>query len=188
VNEARLQRLYWIAGVLLAIRFGLLPWVDWQTERRDALQVLTKRLDRSVGVIENRSAIEKSAKDLNASLVTYRANFRQSDSVEAFKLAAQQEISGVIGQAGLRVTLFDWVVDKFDDAPPLARVRARIQLAGTVQALAGVQGRLEAQFPAFVIREVRVDTPNATNTPSTTQGTMTLVADVYFRQVSGGAP
>lgn len=187
MTESRQRNLYWTVAVLVVLRFGVVPWVAWQDAQHDALAVLTKRLDRSVGVIENRAAIEKSAKDLAASLAAFRAKFRESDSVEGFKLASQQEISTLVSQAGSRVTLFDWVIDKFDDQPPLARVRARIQLAGPIQVLATVQGRLETRFPSMVIRDVRVEPQNPTNTPNSTFGTMNLVADIYFRQAAKGS-
>ena len=34
---------------LAAIKFVILPWMDNQTERHQQLQVLTQRLDRSIG-------------------------------------------------------------------------------------------------------------------------------------------
>lgn len=188
MSGSRSTTLYWIAGVLVALRFGVVPWLDWQSERRDGLVVLTQRLDRSVGVIENRTAIEKSARDLEAALAAARPKFRQSESLEAFKLAAQQELTGLVTQAGLRVSVFDWVVDKFDDPAPLMRARARLQVGGTVPALAAVQSKLEAQFPSLIVREVRLDAQNPTNNPNTTQANLTLVADVYFRKIEGAAP
>ena len=187
MTDARLRNLYWIAAVLVAIRFVLVPWLEWQNDRHDALVVLTKRLDRSVGVIENRAAIERSSKELSDARTKYRAFFREADSLEAFKLSAQQEISSVVSQMGLRVTLFDWVVDKFDDPPPVMRARARIQFAGPIPSLASVHGRLETQFPALVVREVRVDPQYPTSVPADTPGSMTLVMDLYFRPRSGGS-
>lgn len=188
MNGSQSKTLYWIAGVLIALRFGVVPWIEWQSERRDGLVVLTKRLDRSVGVIENRSAIEESARDLDASLAATRPKFRQAESLEGFKLAAQQELTAVVTQAGLRVAVFDWVVDKFDDPAPLMRARARLQIGGTVPALAAVEGKLEAQFPSLSVREVRLDAQNANNTPFTTQANLTLVADFYFRKAEGAQP
>lgn len=43
--------------VLASLRFLILPWIDQQAEAREQLEVLTQRLDRSTGVVLNRSAI-----------------------------------------------------------------------------------------------------------------------------------
>ena len=176
------QRLYWIAGVLAAIRFILVPWWLWLGESRQTLEVLTKRLDRSVGVIEHRQEIERSAADLRSVLKVLHERFPEAKSVEEFKLSSQQKISAILNESSLRADVFDWVVDRFDDPPRVARVRARIQVAGTVQSLAVLQARLETSMPNLVIRDVRIEPRNPTKAPSSTAASLSLMADLYFRE------
>ena len=188
MSDDRLRRLSVLAATLLVLRFGVVPWIGWQREQRDALVVLTKRLDRSAGVIENRTAIEKSSKDLEAALAAYRAKFREAETIESFRLAAQQDLNALVVKNGLRVNVFDWVVEKFDDPPPIARTRARVQIGGTLRALAVIHGNIETLFPSAIVREVRIDPISPTNNPSSTAAQLTLVLDIYFRRTEWGKP
>lgn len=181
MNLPTIKPLYLVAGVLVVLRFLVVPWVSWMSEQRQTLEVLTKRLDRSEGVIEHRKEIEQSAADLRAVLKVLRERYPQASSVEEFKLAAQQRISTVLAEGALRAEVFDWIVDRFDDPPVVARVRARIQVNGTVQSLALVQGRLETTLPNLIVRDVRIEPRAPTKTPSSTPASLSLTADLYFR-------
>ena len=108
--------------------------------------------------------------------------FPEAKSVEEFKLSSQQKISAILNESSLRADVFDWVVDRFDDPPRVARVRARIQVAGTVQSLAVLQARLETSMPNLVIRDVRIEPRNPTKAPSSTAASLSLMADFYFRE------
>ena len=58
MTYSRNQVLLIVAAGLVVIRFVIVPWLNWQSEQRDALAVMTQRLDRAIGVIENREAID----------------------------------------------------------------------------------------------------------------------------------
>lgn len=167
--------------MLLAIRFVWLPWTEWSDTARSELQVLTQRLDRSVGVVENGIAIRAAERDLTKRHTELRAMFRTEEDPEAFKLAAQRDVSTWSAEAGVRLDVFDWVVS--DDDPPgqqaLRQVRARIQLSGQLRSLALLHGRFESSMPYAVIRENRVRPVNSADGAADSPASMTLVIDFF---------
>jgi hypothetical protein len=168
-------------AALLAIRFAVMPWMDWAEETRGELEVLTQRLDRSVGVVANSDAIRASSKRLAERSAALRPLFRDAADAEDFKLATQQEVTGWFADSGARLEVFDWLVteDVKTSNSVLRRVRARVQLAGGLRALAVLQGKLEASMPAAVVRETRVRVVGSADNPSDLAASMTLVIDFY---------
>ena len=170
-----------LLAALLAIRFAVMPWMEWAEGTRGELEVLTQRLDRSVGVVANSAAIRSSRQRLAERSAALRPLFRNAADAEDFKLATQQEVTGWFADSGARLEVFDWLVteeDKTSNAV-LRRARARVQLAGGLRALAMLQGKLEASMPAAVVREVRVRVVGSADNPSDLAANMTLVIDFY---------
>lgn len=170
-----------LLAALLAIRFAVMPWMEWAEGTRGELEVLTQRLDRSVGVVANSAAIRSSRQRLAERSAALRPLFRNASDAEDFKLATQQEVTGWFADSGARLEVFDWLVteeDKTSDAV-LRRARARVQLAGGLRALAMLQGKLEASMPAAVVREARVRVIGSADNPSDLAANMTLVIDFY---------
>jgi hypothetical protein len=166
---------------LLVIRFAVMPWMNWAEETRGELEVLTQRLDRSVGVVANSDAIRASSKRLAVRSAALQPLFRDATGAEDFKLATQQEVTGWFADSGARLEVFDWLVteeEKTSDSV-LLRTRARVQLAGGLRALAVLQGKLEASMPAAVVREARVRVIGSADNPSELAASMTLVIDFY---------
>jgi hypothetical protein len=95
---------------LAALKFLLLPWVEIQNESRLALEVLTQRLDRSIGVIQNRERIIKSEGELREADLKNFERFPTFSSLESMKLDAQVKIGGVAQSHDLRAGLFEWVL------------------------------------------------------------------------------
>lgn len=176
--------LLWALIAAIALRFGALPWLAWQDDTRAELEVLTQRLDRSAGVIENGSAIESSMAALNVRADQLRALFRRHGDAEEFKLAIQQEVGAWYTEGGARIEVFDWVIGDSEgrsrSATSAQRVRARIQVGGTLRSLAMVHGRLESALPTAAIREIRLRTvSSAENLPDST-ASMTIVVDFFY--------
>jgi hypothetical protein len=167
--------------VLLAVRFAVMPWIEWAEETRGELEVLTQRLDRSAGVVANSAAIRNSGNQLAARSDQLRPLFRKAADPEEFKLATQQEVTAWLADSGARLEIFDWLVTE-EEKPGdsvLRRARARLQLAGGLRALALIQSRLESSMPAAVVREVRVRIVGSADNASDLPSNMTLVVDFH---------
>lgn len=179
------ERNRWLIGLALslaAIKFILMPWADAQTESRQALQVLTQRLDRSVGVVQNRDAILNSHAALQASISAARGRFPEVESVEKFRLQTQTQIGQMMSSRALNTLLFDWILEGKVDEANLKFVRARFQAQGELRKIADLQAELEGGLPNLIIREVRLMTSVPVKEVDGYGGNITFVADFYFRE------
>lgn len=167
--------------VLASLRFLILPWIDQQTESREQLEVLTKRLDRSTGVVLNRGAITDALSRLEKANTVDRQLFPQAVGAEAFRLDAQQRVTRIVDGQGLQIEVFDWILDGQPDASGLGFVRGRIFFKGDLRKLAFLIGSLEGELPNMVIREALYgfEYPVSGNGEHRTQ--ITLIADFHFR-------
>jgi hypothetical protein len=181
MNPTRLRYLLVFAALLAAVRFGVMPWLEHQADAVERLQVLTKRLDRATGVIENRAEISKVVSEVEAATVAVRQRYPSGTDVQSFRLDVQQKVSAVISQAGLSVKLFEWAVDGEIKDARLQFVRARFQVDGPFRQLVSTQANLEATFPNMAIRELNLVAPVLIAGPDDSPAVMTLVADFYFR-------
>ena len=178
------DRRRWLIGllmVLLAIKFAVLPWIQSQEDARAQLDVLTKRLDRSTGVVLNRAAITESLSALEKANAADRTMFPESANVESFRLEAQQRVTALVQSQALQVEAFDWVLDELPTGSELGFVRGRIIVRGDMRAVASLLGTLEGELPNMVVREVSYNMENPASGPTGNRAVMTHVADFYFR-------
>jgi hypothetical protein len=183
VSLTRNQLLLAVAAALATIRFLIVPWIDWQSEQHDALAVLTQRLDRAVGVVENRAAIDKAVVEVEKSVNALRTRFPAEVDVEPFRLTSQQQISSISQEFGLNVRLFEWMLDGEAAGGRLQYSRARVQLEGGARALAKGQAALETRLSHLVVREVNLAFGSPSGGPDDQGGNLSLVVDLYRRPV-----
>jgi len=183
---SRNQVLFAVAGALVVIRFVIVPWLDWQAEQRDALAVMTQRLDRAVGVIENRVAIDKGVIEVEKNVVGLRERFPSEPDLETFRLQSQQQVAAIATEFGLNLRVFEWVLDGEDPDARLVHSRSRVQLEGSARALAKGQANLETRLSNVAVREVILNFRNPSVGPDD-QGSLTLVMDLYRRPIAGAS-
>jgi len=169
-----------VAAVLALLRFVVLPWGHTQADAHEGLQVLTQRLDRSVGVTQNRAAILSTRTQLETAAAAARSRFPSPPSAEAFRLDSQRRIGAIVSTSGLKLALFDWTLEgKLADAG-LGYGRARFQVEGPLRDIARVHGELEGSLPFLAVREVQLNVMNAAPGLDDTHATLTMVADLFF--------
>lgn len=187
MNQRRLHILGGLAIVLAGIRFGLVPWIDTQSNTRDELSVLTKRLDRASGVIESRETIEKSLIEIEAQVAQGSARFPVVQSSESFRLQTQQSMRELATASELSQDLFGWVLEGEVANAGLRYVRARAQYSGDMERVARFHGKLESDFPNMLIREVTVTSPSPIGKGDESFVSMVIVADFHFRALAGSS-
>jgi hypothetical protein len=171
-----------LALALAAVRFLVIPWLESQADTREQLEVLTNRLDRSTGVVLNRDAITNTLSKLEKANETDRARFPRSEDAESFRLEAQQRVTGVVEAQGLRIDVFDWVLDGPVDSTGFGFVRGRINFTGDMRSLALLLGALEGELPNMVVREAIYNFVNPVTGSGEFRANLTLVADFHFRR------
>jgi hypothetical protein len=182
LDAARKQLLIGVALVLAGIRFLIMPWLDSQADTREQLEVLTNRLDRSTGVVLNREAITTTLAKLEKANSADRARFPLSEDAESFRLEAQQRVTGVVETQGMRIDVFDWILDGPPDATGFGFVRGRINFTGDMRSLALLLGALEGELPNMVVREALYNFVNPVFGNGEYRASLTLVADFHYRR------
>lgn len=185
MSDSRLPALLGLLLVLGALRFGIVPWAQSQDASREELEVLTRRLDRSEGVVQNRTAIVAAREALAANSGSVLARFPASASADQFRLTTQQRVGAVAQAAGVQVTVFDWVLEGRVDDAGLAYGRARIAFEGPLRDVARAHGELEAALPNAAVREVGLQAINPADATGVVRATQTMLVDVFYRR--GGA-
>lgn len=188
MSNPRTRALLLVVAVLAGLRFVLVPWLDAQGQKREEVQVLTQRLDRSESLLANKALIKESDKSLGARLSAVRARFPIHSSAETFRLDMQPRIGEIASLNGMTINVFTWVLDGEVEKSELRFVRARVQLTGSMRALADFQGQLEGDLPNLLVREVAVAATSAGAMPGDALGTLTLTADLYFRASAMPSP
>lgn len=186
--DSRMQWLLGVAGVLAVARLVIVPWAEAQTEQRQQLEVLTQRLDRSEGVVANREVILAAQERLRKDAENTLTVFPLAPGDDESRLAAQRRIAALANQAGLTVTLFDWLLDGEVNEAGLAYSRASVKLEGPLDRMILMHGELEASLPFAAVRELQVRSRSAVSGPSSDPASAVLVVDLFYRPVEDAAP
>jgi hypothetical protein len=193
VTDSRTRSLLIVLAALLLVRFGVVPWLDHQAEMRDALEVLSRRVERSTLVLNNRDLILKTEKSLEAAASAGRKRFSAYPDAAAFKLEIQPAIEQLAAANSVTLVSFSWMLDGEVPDSSLRFARARIQFSGSPRALAGLHADLDGKFPALNTRELALSIPRGIGIDlENAPGTLNIMADLYFLDAralkSRGAP
>ncbi len=187
--DSRIRWLLGLALVLVALRFAIVPWAQAQVERRQQLEVLTQRLDRSAGVVEDKAEILAAQGRLRNVSKATRAIFPEVDDKERFRLDAQRMLSAIAGRGDVKVTLFDWIVDGESAKAGLAYGRVNASLQGPLDSLVAVHGQVEGEMPFAAVREVTLETAGSgASGLAEESATLLLVIDLFYRPVVAQVP
>lgn len=185
MGDSKVRSLLVLAGVLAALRFAVVPWMQQQVEQRQQLEVLTRRLDRSVSVVQNAEAMQAARGKVVEVTEASRAPFPAVDDKDRFRLDTQRRLAGIAQRGDVEVTVFDWVVDGEAPQAGMAYGRVNARLSGPLASLIAVHGAIEADMPFAAVREVKLDLPRASK-PGLVRdpATLALVMDLYYRPVA----
>jgi hypothetical protein len=171
-----------LALVLVALRFAIVPWAQAQVEKRQQLEVLTQRLDRSAGVLEDKAAILAAQGRVSKVSQQTRGIFPEVADKERFRLDAQRLLSGIASRGDVKVTLFDWIVDGELAKAGLAYGRVNASLQGPLDSLVAVHGQVEGEMPFAAVREVKLETAGkGASGLAEESATLLLVIDLFYR-------
>jgi hypothetical protein len=181
VTDSRTRSLLFVLAALLLVRFGVVPWLEHQSETRDALEVLSRRVERSTLVLNNQDLIVNTEKTLAKAASAARARFKAYPDAAAFKLESQPAIEQLAAANSVTLVSFSWMLDGEVPDSSLRFARARIQFSGAPRALAGLHADLDGQFPALNTRELSLNIPRGIGVDlENAPATLNVMADLYF--------
>jgi hypothetical protein len=178
----RTRLLLIVVGVLLLLRFGVVPWVRSQNEAHDQLEVLTNRLDRSLGVVNNRQPLQAALTRVRADVETLRKRYPAVPNSSQFRLEVQRKLGDVAAANSVQLRTFDWQVDGDVPAAGLAYGHVRVTVEGPLKNVVRLHGSLEGELPYIAVRDLNMNFTSASTADAQVTTTASFVIDVYFRK------
>lgn len=178
--SSRTRLLLGLAAVLAVTRFVVVPWIDAQAGVHDRLFAVTRQLDRAEAIVEAGSGLQARRDALAASVRELAARAPLAKPGSEQRVQVQRELRAAVESAGLKVKVFEWVLDGEAEAAGLVFGRVRLQLEGPLRNLAEVHVGIEAGFPNAFVRDLSVAVRSGGGLASTANATMEL--DLYFRR------
>ena len=114
-----------MVGVLVVLKFGVLPLWAWQSEQLGQLQAKHRQLGKLMTVVNGQASYGGQVQQLTAE-IAYLNNYFYVDS-SATKLTIQQDIEKVFAEHTIKVEGFSWL---FDDGQALRSLRASVRYSG----------------------------------------------------------
>lgn len=127
-NLATQKKLLIIAGLLLAIKFALIPLFAWQGDQIARFQVKSMRLDKVSLVLANQSTYTESVARFKAEMFEDAERFYEDNA--RTKLTIQTDIEEIFKSNQLAVEGFDWIIDS---AQPVRLLRATVRFSGATE-------------------------------------------------------
>lgn len=136
-----------IVLLLAALRFLIVPWMDYQDEQRQQLETLTKRLVRSEALLEFKEQLYQQKDKQDIVVAKFTGKLEQSASVQQYQLELQQRLQQLIENKNAKLELFDWLSDSDLKALNMHRARINLRFTGQLSDVIGIHLMIEQQFP-----------------------------------------
>ena len=134
-------------GVLVVLKFGVLPLWAWQSEQLGQLQAKYRQLSKLTAVVNGQASYGGQAQQLTAEIARLNDYFYVDSS--ATKLTIQQDIEKIFAEYAIRVEGFSWLVD---DQQTLRSLRATVRYSGDYHSM--IKALWELANQPKVVRQV----------------------------------
>ena len=114
-----------MVGVLVSLKFGVLPLWAWQSEQLVQLQAKSRQLSKLTTVANGQASYGGQAQQLTAEIARLNDYFYVDSS--ATKLTIQQDIEKIFAEHAIKLEGFSWL---FDDGQALRSLRATVRYSG----------------------------------------------------------
>lgn len=181
--SSRARLLLAFAAALMVIRFVVVPWIATQAEMHDRLFAITRQLDRAEAIVAAGSDLQSHRDTLAAVTQELAARAPLAASGSEHRVQVQRELRAAVESAGLKLKLFEWVLDGEPTATGLAFGRVRLQMEGVLRNVAEAHVGIEAGFPNVFVRDLNVSVRRGGQLANIANATMEL--DLYYRRGEG---
>lgn len=180
MTSTRYRWLFGVALLLAGLRFLIVPWMQFQSVQSEQLQALTAKLDRSQSLKGNGEIIERTHDRLVKDVESIRGRFPEASDAQGFKLDAQRQLNQIASSIGLKVTLFDWLIDGKEENSGLAYGRAKFRIEGSLRDVIRLHGEIEGQLRSTAVREFDLELQSPASGPGLDGAAATFTVDLYY--------
>lgn len=178
--NSRVRQMLRLAVVLAIMRFVAVPWIGMQADTRERLEAVTGQLDRAEAISIAGSELELRRDAFAASVAELTARAPLAQAGSEYRLQVQRELRAAVESAGLKLNIFEWVLDGEAEATGLSFGRVRLQLEGSLRNLAEAHVDIEAGFPNVFVRDLEMNVRGGGRLDSVATATMEL--DLFYRR------
>ncbi|WP_258807320.1 hypothetical protein [Pseudidiomarina sp. CB1] len=150
------QRLLVIAGLLAAIQFLVLPFIEFQNQQHDELALLQQRLTRSEQLLENSDALNKAWETVTANEAALLEAIPAASDKTMHRIAVQGEIQNIARANEITVDEFNWLTDARFVSDTVEVQRVKIRLQGSASQVAKTQVELTQKLPSIRFVDVNL--------------------------------
>jgi hypothetical protein len=148
------KRLLIVCAVLIAIKFILLPWFEWQNTQVNQIAAIEKQLQKGLLLVNEQQELTDSISQLQD---TYRTNSAliasEEKSVLDYQLKIQKQIEALLSSLALTTRSVSWLNPLQDGH--LEEHRMEISLTGSMKSYIQFMIALEQINPKLTIDEFR---------------------------------
>ena len=184
MSNPRVRILLYVALVLAGIQFLILPSIQFRSDLRDEVLTLTKRLDRSEAVLNNKAQLQQRSADLESSSAAVLQLIPSPPNEDAFRLATQQSVTALVSETGSTLSVFDWAFGGEVDGTSVRFVRSRITVSGDIDSLAKFQSLVDTRMSNAVVREWSLIAERDVVRGAAAKSALNAVIDFHYRTLS----
>jgi hypothetical protein len=181
--SSRVRLLLGLAATLAVMRFIVAPWIEAQAGMHDRLYAVTRQLDRADAIVNAGSDLQERRDALAGVVQKIAARAPLATPGSDHRVRVQRELRAAVEAAGLKLKVFEWVLDGEAEAAGLIFGRVRLQLEGLLRNIAEAHVSIEAGLPHAFVRDMDVSVRRGGGANSAANATMEL--DLYYRTPDG---
>lgn len=151
--EPKQQVALGIIGVLLVLKFIVVPLVDWQAEQVNLISNLQKRAAKSQGVIKNQIVIDAQQQQITQQLEQINRLFVAPQKDTEFKLAMQQQVEQLMAKYQLQINNSNWLVSLKVADNTLMRHQLTLNISGKLLNFQKILVELETSTPIIQVSD-----------------------------------
>lgn len=185
--DARVRVLLYVALFLAGIQFLILPSIEFRSNLRDEVLILTNRIDRAEAVLNNKAQLEQISADLERSSAAVLQLIPSPPNEDAFRLTTQQMVTSMVLETGSTLSVFDWAFGGEVEGTEIRFVRSRITVSGDVSSLAKFQSLLDARSSNALVREWSLIAERDVVRGTPAKAALNAVIDFHYRVKSSGS-
>lgn len=145
------QLMFSIIAVLVLLRFVFVPWSDMHDSRLEALSVVTKQLQRSLGIEKTIEPMALKLEQLVAEQQRLRMSLQSASSEDELRLNLQKNWAAKAATAGIEIEMFDWRSQLSLSEPDIFQGKIALSLSGSIVSVAEFITEIEKQTGVNVI-------------------------------------
>ncbi len=186
-SRSQKKALLVIGAILLAIRFGVVPLIDYQNQLKQQIELESRQLERAMTLLsgdEDAVSIQAISSDLAAAEALLPVYTAESE----FKLVQQQRLEQLASDVDVSIEVFDWLgrVERGNLNDYLFTYQGQIEVEGAITDIVRFQTESVQELYSLNWQEMTLRAGNKTAKRGDLR--VPIVSVTLFFNVSGVAP